>query len=162
MKPHSLIIGLGNPLRGDDALGPIAASAIRRQLAEEPSNDLIRVMTRQDLTPELAADIAECDRLVLIDASVDGPVGTVVRRRILPIATFGAMSHSVQPDALLTIVRQLYDRTPDAFLLTLRGLTFELSDCRLSEPVSIQVPEIVEAALTIAAYGQDHIRETPI
>jgi Ni,Fe-hydrogenase maturation factor len=57
-----LVIGIGNPLRGDDGVGRWLAQRAGRWLAPA------QLRTVQQLTPELAADIALASRVLFIDA----------------------------------------------------------------------------------------------
>ena len=50
-----LVIGYGNPLRGDDGIGWSAANA----LAEGMQDDRVRIVACIQLTPELAESIAQ-------------------------------------------------------------------------------------------------------
>ena len=62
-----LVIGYGNPLRGDDAVGLHVGDALR----DDPRLDRARIITCPQLTPELAEDISAADLVVLVDARVD-------------------------------------------------------------------------------------------
>jgi len=63
-----LVVGYGNPLRGDDGAGFNAAWL----LSLDPRLQGADVLIRQQLTPELAEDVARADLVVLIDAAVGG------------------------------------------------------------------------------------------
>ena len=60
-----LVIGYGNPLRGDDGAGWKAAEL----LAEDPRLAGAVVLARHQLTPELADDVSRASLVVLVDAS---------------------------------------------------------------------------------------------
>ena len=62
----SLVIGIGNPLRGDDGIGWRLAAG----LAARPG---LAVRCQQQLTPELAAELAAVERLLLLDAWLEPP-----------------------------------------------------------------------------------------
>ena len=68
--PHTLIIGYGNPLRGDDGVGPRAAELLVEEdgVTSPLLPDGVQVLVCHQLTIELAPQIAEADRLILIDA----------------------------------------------------------------------------------------------
>ena len=62
VTPTTLVIGYGNDLRSDDAAGVRAASLLAEHHREH------RTIVVQQLTPELAADIAMADCVVFLDA----------------------------------------------------------------------------------------------
>ena len=51
---RTLVVGYGSPIRGDDAIGPLAAEA----LAATPLPEGVRVEARHVLTAELAEEFA--------------------------------------------------------------------------------------------------------
>lgn len=136
---HDLVIGIGNPLRGDDAVGAWLAERV------VPTDVAVRVLVVQQLTPELAETLAASRRVLFIDAwwqpgpaavpSVDPaaparrhdvpPAGTVaaiqplLRRLSRTDATIeaGAFSHVLDPAQLLAITTLLYGRAPQAWQL---------------------------------------------
>ena len=62
-----LAIGIGNTLRRDDGIGPWLAERI-----EEWRLPGIRTKTVHQLTPEIAAEIAEANAVLFLDASAVG------------------------------------------------------------------------------------------
>ena len=89
MTERNLVVGYGNPLRGDDGLGWHAAAA----LAADPRLADTDVITRHQLTPELAEDIATARLAVLIDASLGDTPGCVSIREVAP-APAGRPGHT--------------------------------------------------------------------
>ena len=63
----SLVIGIGNPLRSDDGIG-------WRLAAQLPAGAGLGVRCRQQLTPELAEELAAVERVLFLDAWL-GPEG---------------------------------------------------------------------------------------
>jgi hydrogenase maturation protease len=101
----TLIIGYGNPLRRDDGAGYIAAE----RLAEIMSDPQVRVVARQQLTPELAADASETNRLILIDTEVGHDAGRVYNKKVEPSESPTApFTHNLNPTTLLTCSKSLY------------------------------------------------------
>ena len=129
--PHTLIIGYGNPLRGDDAFGWHAALRLR----EIVDNAGVEILAVHQLTPELMDPISRARRVVFIDAAVGAEPG---RLTVAPPETTGgpapAFTHFATPAALLEGARSLYGAAPEALLITVVGLDFELGE-ELSEPV---------------------------
>jgi len=110
-----LVIGYGNPLRGDDGFGYRAAERIPGAIAV------------QQLTPELMDPIARADRVVFLDATAEGVPGEIRRRRVEPSSSGGAFTHHSTPEGLLAGAQVLYGRAPEAILITVCGANFDLS-----------------------------------
>jgi hydrogenase maturation protease len=128
-----LIIGYGNPLRGDDGFGYRAAERIPGAIAVH------------QLTPELMDPIARADRVLFLDAAVEGAPGEIRRRRVEPQSAGPAFSHHATPESLLAGALTLYGRAPDAELITVTGANFSLSD-ELSPAVERALADIPELA----------------
>jgi hydrogenase maturation protease len=121
MPPTHLILGYGNTLRGDDGVGPHAASL----LAAEG----LHVISRHQLTPELAEDLAAVDLAVFLDAHVDLAPGEVRVESIEPVDAAPAHSiHAFDAMGLLQLTHKLYGRSPKAYLVGIGGESFELSE----------------------------------
>ena len=125
-----LVIGYGNPLRGDDGFGYRAAERIPGAIAVH------------QLAPELMDPIARADRVVFLDAAAEGAPGEVRRRRVEPSVDGGAFTHHSTPEGLLAGAKVLYGRAPDAVLITVCGANFDLSQA-LSSEVESALEQIV-------------------
>lgn len=68
---HTLIIGYGNPLRGDDGLGWHVAQRLAAVLPQHRA----RIEVCHQLTPELAEPISRADLVIFIDAEDLAPAG---------------------------------------------------------------------------------------
>lgn len=147
---RNLVVGYGNPLRGDDGLGWHAAAA----LAADPRLADTDVVIRHQLTPELAEDIAAARLAVLIDACVGDPPGRVSVRAVAP-APGPSWSHHLRPDDVVGLAQALFGAVPQVFLVTVTGASFGYSR-QLSPSVSDRLPRvltIVEAALSVGLSG---------
>jgi hydrogenase maturation protease len=151
--PRVLVIGFGNPIRGDDALGPLVAERLaeKQNTGSWPAPD-VEVLVRHSLTPELASDLAAVARAVFLDAAVDGPVGAVVCRAVAPSPAGPVPDpHCSDVAGLLALTRQLYGRAPEAFLVSFRGVCFDFADRRLSPSVAAAVDAMAETARQLCA-----------
>jgi hydrogenase maturation protease len=118
-----LIIGYGNILRGDDALGPLALERLRTQLGDA------EFLSCHQLTPEVAERLAACDLALFVDATSEGEPGTVEARLLSPeAADADSLTHHVGPAMLLELARTLYGRAPLAMLVTGAGASFESTE----------------------------------
>jgi hydrogenase maturation protease len=108
-----VIIGYGNPLRQDDGIGRRAAELLERKLAPGAAD----VTCCHQLTPELAATLADAPVVLFLDAAVDQTPGLVLYRRVSP-HHLGSGSHHLSPDQLLDLARTLNGDVPRAYLIT--------------------------------------------
>jgi len=119
-----MVIGYGNPLRGDDGVGWAAA----QRLAERVDSDRIVTLGVHQLTPELAQTISRFDRVIFIDAAVNQPAGYLNCRSVEPIDASRVMVHHLSPEALLAMSKRLFDKRPQAHLITVGGENFDHGD----------------------------------
>ncbi|HEX8924446.1 MAG TPA: hydrogenase maturation protease [Terriglobales bacterium] len=118
-----LIIGYGNPLRGDDGVGP----AVIEELANSPIAARAELLQRHQLGPELAEQVAAADAVIFIDASAIGTPGEIRTRKLqAPEVATSDLTHHVSPEVLLATARELYGRAPKAALVTVCGEKFEM------------------------------------
>lgn len=137
--PTTLILGWGNPGRVDDGLGPAFIEAISK-LA--PSNVVLD--SDYQLTMEDAARVANYDRVVFVDADRNGPAPFSMRP-LEPSTDGGSFStHSVAPGAVLSLCRDLFHATPEAWLLGIRGYEFDRFGEGLSEGARANLDQAVE------------------
>jgi len=75
VTPNTLILGLGNVLLTDEAIGPVVVNRLAAELQGAPS---LRLMDGGTLSFTLAAAIEECERLIVVDAAALGePPGSL-------------------------------------------------------------------------------------
>ena len=139
---RALIIGYGNPLRGDDALGWRAAEVLAAapEIVNDPS---VRVETVHQLTPELAETIAGAEVTVFIDASLPAPghpPGTVRCEEIhAKTPSPEALGHHLTPAHALAYASGIFDRKPRAFLTSVAAGSFDYG-AGLSPAVEAAIP----------------------
>lgn len=142
--PHTLIVGYGNPLRGDDGIGIRAAELLAdRGGVSPPLTDDVEVIACHQLNIELAALIADVDRLILIDASVFGEPGAVHEQILTPmIPESNSLSHHLDAGGLLAVAQMLYGHAPHTTLFTISGSAFDYAET-FSPPVATALPKLV-------------------
>lgn len=106
-KPGCLIIGIGNPSRGDDALGPLAIE----RLAALNLPD-VELLTDFQLQVEYLLDLAGRKDVVFIDATMDSRVEAYAFQQIRAVADDSYSSHALSPQALLAAYERHYGRPP--------------------------------------------------
>lgn len=128
-----IIFGVGNPARGDDALGPSLLNLIEKERTHWNIVHQIKLITDYQLQIEHAADLETCDVAFFVDASVrtSTPYGF---NRLKPRHDTSYTTHALNPAAVLQVYEDVNRQSaPQAFLLSIRGESFELGDS-LSEP----------------------------
>lgn len=136
-----LVIGYGNDLRSDDGAGRVVADRI-----EEMGLEGVRVLSRSQLTPEMALDLATARRVVFVDASVD--VDVLTERVVLPGSTGSVMTHHGDPGTLLAMSRD-EGHVPEATLLEIPATNFQMG-FDLSPPTVAGVEEAVRRVIDLA------------
>jgi len=118
-----LVLAVGNPSRGDDALGPELAA--RLEAAALPG---VEVITEFQLQVENALDLVGRERVIFVDAGTNTPAPFDLRR-VEPAAEFLHTSHALSPEAVLaTYLRVTGTAPPEAWVLCVRGESFELGE----------------------------------
>jgi hydrogenase maturation protease len=154
--PRCLILACGNTLRSDDGIGPWLAEWAEDRFRSEAG---LRVLARQQWTPELAEEIAHSESVLFIDCSAESAPGLVAIIEIQPSApTPGLATHHLGAPELLTLARELYDSLPrNALLLTVGAGSIELGE-EFSEPVLDAIPRacsLLEHTILQSLRGQD-------
>jgi hydrogenase maturation protease len=138
--PALLIIGIGNPSRGDDALGPLLIE--RLEALRLPD---VELLTDFQLQVEYALDLRGRRQVVFVDASLDAPAPFTFMPAVA-MEDSSYSSHELSPGALLHAYQKLFGAPPAAFVLAIRGQTFELG-----EDLSAVASANLEAALGFIA-----------
>jgi hydrogenase maturation protease len=123
MRAYStVVIGYGNTLRGDDAIGPWVAGA----LAARHLPDVLALAVAQ-LTPELAEQLAQARTAFFIDAQVDA-FCAIEQTRLYAAETNSHGTHQCSPRQLLELAQLLYGQAPEAWMLRVSGEDFGLRE----------------------------------
>ncbi|NLH18066.1 MAG: hydrogenase maturation protease [Phycisphaerae bacterium] len=133
-----LVFGYGNPSRQDDGLGPALAAAFETM-------DLPGVMvdSNYQLTVEDAATVAEYDAVVFADAATEGPEPFSFEP-IVPKSNPSFSTHSVQPNAVMSLAKDLFDAKTAGFVLAIRGYAFEPFVSELTERAGQNLRQAIE------------------
>ena len=133
-----LVIGYGNSLRGDDGVGLAAAE----QLRDTVQSSLVRILTCQQLTPELASEMSKADRVIMIDAAKGETPGQINVSKIEPDNGSATLTHELRPSTLLACSQELFGKLPATFIVSVTGYSFDFSD-ELSDTVTRVMPEVL-------------------
>lgn len=136
-KARCLILACGNTLRSDDGIGPwLAAWAWEHlQLAG------LRIISRQQWTPDLAEDISAVEFALFIDCSVATVPGSVHIDEVGPAVSGRSLeTHHLGAAELLELSRALYTSLPRiSLLMTVGAGSVELGE-EFSEPIERAIP----------------------
>jgi len=145
-----LILTCGNTLRSDDGIGPWLAEWAEEKFIHDAR---VRIISRQQWTPDLAEDIASSESVLFVDCSVESAPGSMGIVGVEPAA------------ASQGLARDLYDSLPaTAMLLTIGAGSTELGE-EFSEPVLDAIPQacaLLERSVVDWLREQDQRRQPAI
>lgn len=143
------VIGIGNPLASDDAVGlHVAHRLLRMNL---PNN--VEVITAESAGPSILESITRADKAILVDAAVGGSTpGTVHRLSLDDIQAGRCKIRSLHEIDLIDLLKIERLTRPESFPKKLVILGIEVADTRryrqgLSNAVRNAIPQIVKAVL---------------
>ena len=138
-----LVLAVGNPSRGDDAIGPTLAA--RLEAARLPG---VEVISEFQLQVEHALDLVGRECVIFVDAGAGTPAPYELRQ-LSPAAEFLHTSHALSPEAVLaTYQRVSGEAPPESWVLCVRGESFELGEA-LSAAASDHLEEAWSALLEL-------------
>ncbi len=119
-----LVVGVGNPGRGDDGIGPALVERL-----EADAVPGLALESAFQLSLEHAAAVAEHATVLFVDAAVGSAVGGARPFALLPLApgdgaVTGISTHAMAPADVLAVSRLAFGAAPDAWLLAVRGRDF--------------------------------------
>lgn len=137
-----LVLAIGNDRRGDDGLGWAFGRAVEQASERTPGRDRKRairrnweperrgwrVVYRYQLQVEDAALVRDAQAVLFVDAHAGQLPGGPRLTRCEAATDFAYTTHTLHPCAVLGICKQLYGRSPDAWLLELAGGGFDLGE----------------------------------
>jgi hydrogenase maturation protease len=131
-----LLIGYGNPGRGDDGLGPALAEAV-----EALGLKGVDVKVGFQLNVEDAFDLQGYEAVYFVDAAVQGPE-PYDYRRIQPEDPAQFSSHAVSPEGVLALAEALFGLRVPGYVMAVRGYSFD----DFGAPLSSRAAANLEAA----------------
>jgi hydrogenase maturation protease len=134
---RTLLLACGNTLRGDDA----AAHAVLR-LIEPGTNHAVRAV--QQLTPELAQEIARFSRVVFIDADAGSKALSIEPLRAATPRS--PLTHAATPEEVVALAAALFGFAGEAFLCRIPAQHFGAGDDPAPEVLQLAREAAVEIA----------------
>lgn len=151
--PTTLVVGLGNPILGDDGVGWRVVDALERRMSGDPRTAKSSADVELDRVAigglSLMERLLDYDRAVLVDAILgDDPPGTVTVRTLAGTACHQAghldSAHDVSLPEALAVGRSLGARLPVD--ITVVGVAVRRADI-FGEALSPEVDAAVEPAV---------------
>ena len=141
MNGQDLLIGIGNPLRGDDGVGALLLEELARELGAW-STASAELKAVHQLTPELALLVGESRRVLFLDACVSPRttepwIERLAHQSVQPEALGG---HCFSPQAVVALARGLYGWAGEGALLRVPAFSFPQGTA-LSEPLVRRLPK---------------------
>ena len=121
MSRDILVLGYGNPGRGDDALGPLLVEKL--DLSEQKK---YRSRVCFQLQPEQIFDLENHRQILFADASLSAP-SPFCFTELTANCEISFSTHTMSPETVLYLFETLLQRSPPpCFLLSIRGQQFTL------------------------------------
>ena len=126
--PGLLVLAVGNPSRGDDALGPLFLERLGELRERGGDWDGVELLTDFQLQIEHAVDLEGRSLALFVDASISCPPPYQLTR-LRAARDTSYTSHALTPAAVLHVYEQVNRvPSPPAFQLAIRGERFELGE----------------------------------
>src|SRR3990170_343895 len=144
---RTLVLGLGNDLAGDDAVGVLVARAVREELWSDGLGHAVDVVESSASGLALIEVFAGYERAVVVDSMVTGrnPPGTIAQMGLAEVGRVVAPSlHQAGLPELAAVAERIGLGFPSQTVV----FAVEVVDpytlgARLSEPVAAAVPELI-------------------
>jgi hydrogenase maturation protease len=126
MTASVVVFAVGNPSRGDDAIGPILCGQLEKWLENSGLAGEVELIEDFQLNIEHALDLVDRQLALFIDAGHATP-GPFTLTRTLPAPFSGHSTHALEPAAVLAVFESTMNQSaPPAYTLCVRGEMFEL------------------------------------
>lgn len=123
IKRSIALIGYGNDLRSDDGAGQKIANLVATWGLEN-----LRTYAVHQLMPELAEIISRVDAVIFVDAYPAAEETGVKVVELTASECSQGITHSLDARSLLGLTQKLYDRLPQAWMVAVPAVNFELGE----------------------------------
>lgn len=161
----TLVVGFGNLYRRDDGVGRVVINRLRQRLGREPLDPLddgfddlghqVDTVVMHQLVPELAETLADYMLVIFVDAHVGSTIPEPLHEERLEVVhKTPFVYHQTHPSTVLALTRQMYDRVPEAVLISLLGHDFDFGE-GLSEETAALVEPAVARIMALAESSEE-------
>lgn len=146
VKPAVLVIGLGNPLRGDDSIGRVVAARLKRR--KPPRLKVVELPGDGTDLMELWQDAGV---VIVVNALASGGEAGTVRRfdateQPLPFRFDGNSTHALGLGEAVELARALHQLPRRLIVFGIEGKQFAVGS-KLSSEVKRMVPHVVDRVM---------------
>ncbi|MBP7792224.1 MAG: hydrogenase maturation protease [Candidatus Goldbacteria bacterium] len=120
-----LIYGYGNPGRQDDGVGNFFVNELKKW-AEKKKIKHIFFDSNYQLNIEDSLEITKYDLIIFVDAAKNVKNGYNFNRIYPEKINFYTM-HKIMPENILFLSKELYNKEPVCYLLTIKGYKWEIN-----------------------------------
>lgn len=122
-KSNTLIIGIGNSGRRDDGLGWAFVNEIQNRMP-----DAFDFEWRYQLQVEDSELICDYRRIIFVDASTEEFMHGFSFSKCELAEHYYFSSHAQNPETVVYLAATLYDAQPDAYMMAISGVEWELKE----------------------------------
>jgi hydrogenase maturation protease len=142
--PPLVIFAVGNPSRGDDAIGPELYGRLEKWLENQDVGNQVELIEDFQLQIEHALDLQGRQLALFIDAG-ENTQAPYTFKQIAAATGIAHTTHELPPEAVLQVYRQTEGcEPPPSFVLCVSGEKFELG-----EPLTATASGYVDAAFDL-------------
>ena len=157
MLKNWIILGYGNPDRGDDGV----AYHLLKELIEKYSKNQTDLIYFQEtgfleltadidlwfnlqLIPEISQKLSQYEKAIFLDAHTAEISEPLFIQEIRPSYKNSAFTHHLTPASCLELAEKLFQHAPQATLISVRGFSFDFS-----QELSPETRQLLNTALRI-------------
>lgn len=151
-----IIIGYGNIDRGDDGAACAIINLLREKWGLAPLENFdtgMEALGREvdsvfvsQLVPEIMEILTDYEKIIFVDAHVGDDPPEMRCARVAPEYAHTIFTHHMTPAVLLAFLKTLYNREPEAYLVSVRGYDFDFKQS-LSPRTQSLLPAAVDRIL---------------
>ncbi|MCK5781018.1 MAG: hydrogenase maturation protease [Flavobacteriales bacterium] len=119
-KIKTLVYGFGNPGREDDGLGDAMIKRLQTWVKDNYILD-VDLESNYQLNVEDAEMISNYQRVIFVDASKEDIKVCKIEKLKPAKKTIEFTMHAVSPSYLIYLARELFHKSPECYLLSIRG-----------------------------------------
>ncbi len=127
MAKRLLIYGYGNPGRQDDGLGNAVVEKLGKWIEENGIED-VDIDSNYQLNIEDADTIKDYKTVIFVDATIEDIDNFKMTRVEASDASIEFTMHAVSPSFVLDLCKKLYNKTPDTYLLHIKGYEWDFAE----------------------------------
>ena len=139
---NTLVIGIGNPLRNDDGVGPYVADSIEAKGLGE-----VKVWITQQLYVEDLDRMLAFKRIILVDAAIAG-AAVDFRRVEKSHGQLPPSSHHLTAEMFVNLASSIYHQDLNLHLCSIRGYNFDVGN-KLSTEVLKSAQDVVQVIIEL-------------